>query len=244
MDAYNGLSLFVGDVLVQFISIITIVVVVSALSLTYYIQCKKHGYANQTKFMAIINIAVQKVKMNVNDIMGPKYLYVTPLILMIATYVLFANTIYVFSFAEPTSSLTVTATLGFFTWFTTLCFGIKTSKLRYLSQFVVKIKNKEGKTVFAMVNPLEIVSKLTPLISLSFRLWGNILSGVIITSLVHWALENVTIDYPWVGLIFIGSPTILPFFLVYFSLFSGFIQTIVFMNLSLTYWSLETNNNQ
>ncbi len=86
--------------------------------------------------------------------------------------------------------------------------------------------------VFVMA-PLNILSEIFTPISMGIRHFGNIGSGMVISSLVYFALTGVSnavgLDIP---LLTIGVPAVLS---VYFDLFSGFMQAYIFIMLSLAY---------
>ncbi|MFA6620422.1 MAG: F0F1 ATP synthase subunit A [Bacilli bacterium] len=107
---------------------------------------------------------------------------------------------------------------------------------------------------FAVFLPINLLTMWTPIISTAMRMFGNCLSGTIIIGLVQWALGNLSTNIlsamganvaPFANSYFNGAT--LPFtywtsaFLapipmgilnLYFSLFSGFVQTLVFATLS------------
>lgn len=70
--------------------------------------------------------------------------------------------------------------------------------------------------------PINLIGDIAVPISLSLRLFANILSGTIVMALVYGLLSKVA--YAW--------PAVLH---IYFDLFSGAIQTYVFCMLSMTY---------
>jgi F-type H+-transporting ATPase subunit a len=72
--------------------------------------------------------------------------------------------------------------------------------------------------------PLNIIGELANPVSLSFRLFGNILSGVIIMGLIYQALGFI-------------SPLVTPVFHAYFDVFSGLIQTFIFIMLTMVFIS-------
>ena len=74
--------------------------------------------------------------------------------------------------------------------------------------------------------PINLISNLAVPVSLSLRLFANVLSGTAMMALVYGLLK-------WVA---IGWPAALH---VYFDLFSGAIQTYVFCMLTMTYISNE-----
>ena len=70
--------------------------------------------------------------------------------------------------------------------------------------------------------PINIISEIAIPISLSLRLFANVLSGTVMMALVYGLLQIVA--YAWPGALH-----------VYFDLFSGAIQTYVFCMLTMTY---------
>lgn len=70
--------------------------------------------------------------------------------------------------------------------------------------------------------PINLVSELAIPISLSLRLFANVLSGTVIMALVYGLLRVIALAWPSV-------------LHVYFDLFSGAIQTYVFCMLTMTY---------
>ncbi len=73
--------------------------------------------------------------------------------------------------------------------------------------------------------PLNVIGELANPVSLSFRLFGNIVGGVIIMGLIYAALP---------GLLKIGIPAVLH---IYFDLFSGVLQSFIFVMLSMIFVS-------
>jgi F-type H+-transporting ATPase subunit a len=83
--------------------------------------------------------------------------------------------------------------------------------------------------------PLEVLSKLATIISLSFRLFGNIFGGSMIFGLWQSAISG-SILYQLVGI----SLSLL--IMAFFGLFESFIQAFVFSILSLTYLAMAVQH--
>ena len=77
--------------------------------------------------------------------------------------------------------------------------------------------------------PINLISELAVPVSLSLRLFANVLSGTVIMALVYGLLSQIAIAWPSV-------------LHIYFDLFSGCIQTYVFTMLTMTYISQQLNN--
>ena len=70
--------------------------------------------------------------------------------------------------------------------------------------------------------PINIIGDLAVPVSLSLRLFANVLSGTVIMALIYGLLAKIAIAWPAA-------------LHVYFDLFSGAIQTYVFCMLTMTY---------
>jgi F-type H+-transporting ATPase subunit a len=87
--------------------------------------------------------------------------------------------------------------------------------------------------------PLKIMSELSTIISLSFRLFGNIFGGAIILSIIHQFVENSLVRNALVT--FFGLNLVATLFFV---LFEGFLQAFVFSILTLTNISMASSIEQ
>lgn len=127
---------------------------------------------------------------------------------------------------EPTRDLNTTLALGLISFFYVQGYAIHHKGIfQYLSDFT--------KPFFLML-PLNIIGTLTSIISLSFRLFGNIFGGYVIAHLSLQALESSWIIQS-IGLLSGFNLAIA----IIFGLFEGVIQAFVFAMLTLTYLSME-----
>lgn len=126
---------------------------------------------------------------------------------------------------EPTTDLNTTVALSLISFFYVQIFSIVTiGVLPYIKGYF--------KPFFLML-PLNIIGKVSSIISLSFRLYGNIFSGAVISSIYFSMLLK-----RWWVYQFFGIGTGLNLLIMGFTLFEGFLQAIVFTMLSLTYLSI------
>ena len=92
----------------------------------------------------------------------------------------------------------------------------------------------------AVMTPMNIVSEIAQPISLAFRHFGNVVGGGVLTALIYTALGGLSsILFEWLpGLIGtipflqVGIPAFLS---IYFDLFSGVVQALVFSLLTMVY---------
>jgi F-type H+-transporting ATPase subunit a len=130
---------------------------------------------------------------------------------------------------EPTKDINATLALGFISFFYVQGHAIAHHGfIEYAKGFLEP---------FFIMLPLNLLGTLTSIISLSFRLFGNIFGGYTITSLYHTLLSQ-SIFYELIG---VCSGFNL-FMSVVFTLFEGTMQAFVFSMLSLTFLSMEISS--
>ena len=134
-------------------------------------------------------------------------------------YLFFSNLWGLLGMRPPTSDLSTTFAMALMTFLMVQYYGIKTGGIKnYLKGFLDPLP---------FLLPLNVIGELANPVSLSFRLFGNIVGGVIIMGLIYAALP---------GLLQIGIPAVLH---VYFDVFSGVLQAFIFVMLSMIFVSGE-----
>lgn len=129
---------------------------------------------------------------------------------------LVANLIGLVGLQNPTSNVSFNATLAVTMWLMIQGNGIKKNGLI--------ARMKELTEPMILLTPLNVIGELALPISLTMRLFGNILAGSIITMLVYGLLKSL-MPFGVIGL------AITPFLHMYFDIFSGVIQTYIFFTL-------------
>jgi len=148
-----------------------------------------------------------------------------PYFIMMFVYILVSNISGLFAFQSPTSNFSITLSITLIT-FTLIQFNAirKKGGVRYIKDIIWP--------------PTNILGTISPLISLSMRIFGNVLSGSILMSLVYeltaW-LSNLLVPVP---IDFLG-PFLGGILHFYFDVFTGFIQALVFITLSSILIALE-----
>ncbi len=116
----------------------------------------------------------------------------------------------------PTADFAVTFALALITFAMVQGYSVRTHG-------VLKWLKRLTEPLWPMT-PLNIIGELANPISLSFRLFGNILGGTIIMGLYY--------NLPWWTLV--GIPVALH---AYFDIFAGLLQAFIFVMLSMTFVS-------
>ncbi len=193
---------------------------------------KADPLAEPKGIMVPVLMGVESVYKTVRDNVGTKYAdRMTPYILVLWTYIFVSNTISLLGFSSPTSNLSVTLLLAIITWVMIQVVELKFQGFGgYMHSFLEPIP---------VMLPMNIFGKFSTMVSMSLRLFGNILSGTIMMQMVYSFCQYVSNSL--VGLL-VGSevhvfnfmaPIISPLLHAYFDLFAGFIQTLVFVTLTI-----------
>lgn len=237
MDSYQPLN--PEFAVAPLASIVMTTILVFILGLCHFLKARKVK-ANQVpgKFLLVVGSGIDFVKNLVAEVIGPKHIKLTPYFLFVFIWLATSNLIILLGFKETATSATVPLVFAITTWIGSQVVAVKYQKWSYFNKFLFRIKIK-GKKIPIMINPLEIMSKVTPIISLTFRMWGNITAGSIIYALIWWCFGGFTEPYPQIGILLICATIVMPFLLAYFTMFAGLIQAFVFTLLSITYWGQE-----
>lgn len=159
-----------------------------------------------------------------------------PYFLTIIVYVFLSNIAGLFSIECPTSNYSVTLTLAALT-----CILIEVCSFKSRG---VKKYLKGWVEPFAPFLVMNIISKLATLLSLSLRLFGNILAGSVLMSVVYQLFANVSAMIPVIGKFNIIAVIVAPVLHFYFDLFSGVMQAFLFTNLSANFIGNELPNEE
>lgn len=150
-----------------------------------------------------------------------------PYFAMVFCYILVSNLSGLIGFEAPTSNFSITLTMTAITF--------------VLIQYNALKKKGFFKYIWDIIwPPTNILSTISPLISISMRLFGNILSGSILMALVYQF--TAWISYHVINFNFLG-PIIAPILHCYFDIFSGCIQTLVFVTLSSILIMMENSDD-
>ncbi len=197
------------------------ILIVMALILIFAIAANRklaHASEIPSGFQNVVELIVEKLDGMVSGTMGkwaPKFVnYISTIFI----FILMSNISGLFGLRPPTADYGTTLALGLITFF-----------LIHINQF----RHQSGKQIWRdMCSPLppwlpiwfpiNLISEIAVPISLSLRLFANVLSGTVMMALVYGLLGKIAVIWPAA-------------LHVYFDLFSGAIQTYVFCMLTMTY---------
>ncbi len=162
----------------------------------------------------IAEMIMETIENMVKGIMGTNAKRFVNYIAALFMFVLLSNISGLFGLRPPTADYGVTLPLGLITFFLIQYNGIKTNKTRHFTDLFRPIW---------FLFPINIIGEFAVPLSLSLRLFGNVMSGTVLMGLIYGLLPR---------LITIGVPSVLH---VYFDIFSGCIQAYVICMLTMVY---------
>lgn len=201
------------------------------------IMAKCHNPLKKSKGLLLLaEYGVDFFDNMVNDLMGPKFKGFGGFIMAIAIYIFLSFMIGLCGLPSPMTNLAVPFSLGLVTFVMIHATSVRFTGIKYFKRYVDPIP------IFLPVN---LISMWAPLLSLTLRIFGNAIAGWVIMSLMYSATQSMA-DAIF-GAIQVGSETIsVPIFSfiesilhLYFDLFSAFIQTTVFISLSMIFIGQE-----
>ncbi|MGN1346015.1 MAG: F0F1 ATP synthase subunit A [Eubacteriales bacterium] len=207
--------------------IVMLFITVLCLVLTHNMSVKP-----TSKRQIIAEWIVEKVSGLVNDNMGQRFSYYAPFVCAILGLSAFSSLSALLGMYPPTADLNTVAGWAILVFCIITFTKIRTSGfLGYLKGYTEP---------FALFTPFNILSELGTPVSMAFRHFGNVVSGVVISTLVYAALAAAsTLVFGWlpgllgkIPFLQVGIPAILS---VYFDLFSSCMQAFIFSMLTMLY---------
>ncbi len=174
---------------------------------------------------------VEKVNFLVKDNMGERFMGFAPFVAAILGLSAFSSLSSLLGLFPPTSDMNIVLGWAILVFVLITYYKLKGGVWPYVKGFF------EPVPIFA---PFNIIGELATPISMSFRHYGNVLSGVVIATLVGSALQGLTkLVLGWLPgflgqfpFLQIGIPAVLS---LYFDIFSGCMQAFIFAMLTMLY---------
>ena len=191
---------------------------------------------NVSKRQAVAEFLVKTAEKFVNTNMGPKFAHYVPFVAALFCLSVFSSLSSLIGCFSPTADLSTTLAWAIVVFIMITATKIRTGSLGgYLLGFTKPIP---------VLTPFNVISECATPISMAFRHFGNIVSGMVISTLVYAALTlaNQALFGLLPGLLgdILGSIPFLtvgvPAFLsLYFDWFSSFMQAFIFCMLTTLY---------
>ena len=164
----------------------------------------------------VMEVVIEGFDSLLTEIMGHHGRKFFPLIATLGIFILTANLLGIVpGFESPTSNINTTAAMAVVVFFSTHVVGVRAHGLKYFKQFMGPVW-----WLTPLMLPIEIISHLSRPLSLSVRLFGNIMGEDKVLAVV---------------LLLVPQLVPLPVFVL--MIFTSVIQTVVFMLLAMMYIS-------
>ena len=160
-----------------------------------------------------MELVVEMLDGMVDGSMGAKCIPFRNYLGVLFLFILFSNLSGLIGLRPPTADYGVTLSLGLITFFL-----VQFNNIRYNKFGAVKELFQPVPFLF----PINLIGEIAVPISLSLRLFGNVLAGTVIMALIYGLLSKVA--FVWPGILH-----------AYFDVFSGAIQTYVFCMLTMVF---------
>lgn len=165
-------------------------------------------------YQNIVELCVEKLGSMVDASMGPQAKRFVNYITSLFIFIIFCNLSGLMGLRPPTADYGVTLPLGLITFGMVHYCGVKKNKVKHFTNLAQP---------FALLLPINLIGEFAVPLSLSLRLFGNIMSGTVLMGLIYGLLPIF---------VKLGVPAVLH---VYFDAFSGCIQAYVFSMLTMVY---------
>ncbi|MBQ8765001.1 MAG: F0F1 ATP synthase subunit A [Clostridia bacterium] len=206
-------------------------IVVAVVTIFCFILGRNLSTRNPSKRQMLAEKAVTMLRDLVKTTMGEHNLFFLPYVGALFSYSILSSMMGIFGLRAPTGDINTTVAFALIAFFLIQFYGIKNNGLGgWLKGFIEPVP---------FMLPLNLVGELANPISMAFRHFGNIASGIVITILIYGALAGLSrIVLGWIPVI--GSIPFLqvgiPAFLsLYFDLFSSFLQAYIISMLTMVY---------
>lgn len=189
------------------------------------IKIKNFKPVPDSKFQNFVEIIVDGMNNFTKQNMGEKYSYFGGWFFTIFAFIMVSNFMGLLTFRPPTADLATTMGLALTTFFLIHFMGLYVNKWGYFKGYVDPLPG---------LLPLNIIGEIATPLSLGLRLFGNILGGTIIMGLFYTAIQLGNNLLAKILLPLFGIP-IASILHVYFDLFAGFLQSFIFVILSMSF---------
>lgn len=227
-----GWDMFPGEVIMSLIVMGIIIV----LSFVVYFKFRKLDPTKPDKgFVMVVETIVEKIENFTIDLMGKKWKDFSGYALALASYIILCFLVSLIGFPGPLTYLGNTFSIALCTFFLIHFTAARKNKWGYFKRYTDPIP---------VLLPVNLLSMWAPLLSLALRLFGNALAGYTLMTIVYYflGLASQTI---FGGIIAGGAssiilpPLVTPILHAYFDVFSGLIQTLIFVMLTMIFVSQE-----
>ena len=205
-------------------AIVELVIVLLILALAWW--STRNMQIRPTKKQTIVEWIYNMLNNAVVSNVGESFISIVPFVGALGIFVLVMNFTGLVGISPPTKNFSVTLTLALISFVMVQGYAIKTNGVKkYFKGYLEPIP---------FIVPITILERIMLPVSLSLRLFGNMLAATFIVELVYESLEKVS----WFAQLIIPIPLHL-----YFDIFDGGIQAVIFIMLTMINIKIVSDHN-
>lgn len=217
LEWYVNLSPSIKSTIILTIIILIVLLIINRKLKKYDETKAPHG------IVLVVECFIEFMNNFTKEMIGKRWRSLAPYLTTLALFITIANFSGLLGIVPPTASLSVTLTLGLMTFFLINYYGIKSQGAK--KHFGGLLDPNP------LLLPLNLIGEIVTPFSMGLRLFGNILSGVIIMTLIYGVFASIGGVWTFIP-IFITPP-----FHAMFDIAFGLIQTVVFLMLTAVFIS-------
>lgn len=213
----------------EVISSLIVMAIIAVLAIIVGLLARFHDPLKKPKGLLLITeMGVEFFDNFTTNLVGRKLPGIGGFIMAVACYLFISFIFGLTGLPSPVTCMAVPVSLGLTTFLGIHLVSAMKTKWSYFKRYI---------DPFPFFLPVNLISMWAPLLSLSLRLFGNAVAGWTLMTLIYSTLNglgNALITYMGETLYLGGvlAPLITSVLHAYFDLFSGFIQTTVFISLT------------
>lgn len=198
----------------------TILLMLIAIALVFFLRGKL-SVDRPSKGQQLLEIAVEQIRSLLDQVVGPYGRRYFPVVGAFAVFILLGNLLgLVPGLGAPTENINVTGALGITSFLYYMGMGFKQQGIKYLKHFTGGLSGAMLPTLGILIFFVELLSNFVRPVTLSLRLYVNMFA-----------------DHQIAGAFLNLAPWLVPIFTIVLGAFVAFVQTFIFIMLSMVYLS-------
>ncbi|HJQ68570.1 MAG TPA: F0F1 ATP synthase subunit A [Blastocatellia bacterium] len=174
-----------------------------------------------SKGQQVLEVVVEQIRGMLDQVIGPYGRRYVPVVGTFAVFILIGNLMGLIpELGAPTENINVTGALGLTSFLYYISMGFRQQGIRYLKHFTGGLTGVMLPTLGILIFVVEILSNTVRPVTLSLRLFVNMFA-----------------DHQIAGVFLDLAPWLVPIFTIMLGVFVSFVQTFIFIMLSMVYLS-------
>ena len=202
-------------------------IVVAVITIICFFLGRNLSARNPSRKQILVEKIVLMLQNLIKGTMGEHNMFFMPYIGALFAYSMLSSLCGLFGLRAPTGDLNTTVAFALVTFFLIQFFNIKNKGIGgWLKGFTEPV---------AVITPLNLISEVASPVSMAFRHFGNIASGIVITGLIYGALgglSEIIFGEGSIPIFQVGIPAVLS---IYFDVFTSFLQAYIISMLTMVY---------